>query len=99
MISEDTESEINVKPIITGLVCELSSVIESLIGDVLPCGLNNTNQHIKEWLLLEEDPTLSKALAIFKAAEISQQHIQKCNRIIQLESAMTRKTKIKTNCL
>lgn len=38
--------------------------------------MNNNKQHIRERLFQEEDQTLSKALAICEAAELSLQHIQ-----------------------
>lgn len=55
---------------------DLKEIIESLLCDVLLSGLNSQNQHIKEWLLRETDLILDKALAICKAAELTEQHVR-----------------------
>lgn len=54
------------------LACEFKEIRESIVCDVLISGLNNSNQHIKERLLRESDLSLEKAIAICKAAELSQ---------------------------
>lgn len=55
---------------------DLKEIRESLLCDVLLSGLNSQNQHIKEKLLRETDLTLDKALAICKAAELTEQHVR-----------------------
>lgn len=53
------------------LSCELNALREDLVRDVFICGLNSSNQHLKERLLREPDLTLKKAVGMCKAAELS----------------------------
>lgn len=55
--------------------CEFESLRESLIKDMLICGLNTNNIKIKQCLLKEDDLTLEKALKIATSMTLSQQKL------------------------
>lgn len=55
---------------------DLKEIRESLLCDILLSGLNFQNQHIKHRLLRETVLILDKALAICKAAELTEQHVR-----------------------
>jgi len=53
--------------------CEFESLRESLVKNMLICGLNKNCLHIKQCLLKENDLTLEKALKITSSITLSQQ--------------------------
>lgn len=58
------------------LTCEFGILQNSLIKDLLICGLNKSNLFMKERLLQEDDLTLDRALKIWKSLELSQGQAQ-----------------------
>jgi len=59
--------------------CEFESLRESLIKDMLTCGLNTNNLNIKQCLLKEDDLTLEKVLKIASSMTLSQQRVKQLN--------------------
>ena len=58
------------------LSCELGTLKDDLIKDVLICGLNKANFRMKERLLQEDDLRLDRAVAICKSLELTHQQAQ-----------------------
>jgi hypothetical protein len=79
------------------LNCEFDKLREDLVRDVLICGLNSNNQHIKERLLRESDLTLDKAVNICKAAELSSAQIKELEGTEIAQVGLRRTDKARTS--
>ena len=77
------------------LTCELNDLRDSLVKDVLICGLNKYNFKMKERLLQEDNLTLERAISICKSLELTHQQAQSIqksseNEVIHKVSSFSR---------
>ncbi|XP_039296717.1 uncharacterized protein LOC120354196 [Nilaparvata lugens] len=56
--------------------CEFGSLTDSLVKDILICGLNDSHTNIEERLLQDLDLNLDKALQVCRSVVMSQQHVK-----------------------